>query len=251
MFSLIINLSDVIFIGLQLEQEFGSLRIGIIYLCSGFTGSLMSALFVQGIPEVGSSGALFGLLGAMLSGLIRNWKTYNDKFTALVVLCLVATINFCLGLLPHVDNFSNVGGFVSGFLLGFVLFFDPCLVQVPQNKKGLFEYNEKSSMNFKQKLDKPVLRSISLVLFALLVAGCVVAILHGENLNNQCSWCHYVNCIPSKRWSCNVKALLPCEVRKTANRSILTCKSNGKSTVYTFTNLSEAMIRDLCSEICY
>ncbi|KAI3837965.1 hypothetical protein MKX03_037032 [Papaver bracteatum] len=251
MFSLIINLSGVIFIGLQLEREFGSLRIGMIYLCSGFTGSLMSALFVQDIPEVGSSGALFGLLGAMLSGLIRNWKFYSDKFTALVVLCLAATINFSLGVLPHVDNFSNVGGFVSGFLLGFVLFFDPRLLQVPQNKKGLFEYKEKRSMNFKQKLDKPVLRSISLVLFALLVAGGIVAVLHGENLNNQCSWCHYVNCIPSKRWSCNVKASLPCEVRKTANQSILTCKSNGKSRVYTFTNLSEARIRDLCSEICY
>ncbi|MCL7029668.1 hypothetical protein MKW94_022161, partial [Papaver nudicaule] len=210
-FSLIINLTGVIFIGLQLEQEFGSWRIGIIYLCSGIIGSLVSALFVQNIPEVGSSGALFGLLGAMLSGIIRNWKTYSDKFTALVILCLVAAINLSLGLLPHVDNFSNIGGFLSGFLLGFVLFFDPRVAQVPQNKKGLFEYKEKSKINFKQKLDKPVLRSISLILFALLVAGGVVAILHGENLNNHCSWCHYANCIPSKRWSCNVKALVPCE----------------------------------------
>ncbi|KAI3940019.1 hypothetical protein MKW98_029795 [Papaver atlanticum] len=47
----------------------------------------MSALFVQDIPGVGSSGALFGLLGEMLSRLIRNWKIYRDKFTSLVVLC--------------------------------------------------------------------------------------------------------------------------------------------------------------------
>ncbi|KAI3837085.1 hypothetical protein MKW98_005418 [Papaver atlanticum] len=74
-----------------LSCEF-AVRIRIIYLCAGFTGSLMSALFVQDIPEVGSSGALFGLLGEMLSGLIRNWKIYRDKFTSLVVLCGVIGI---------------------------------------------------------------------------------------------------------------------------------------------------------------
>lgn len=48
-------------------------------MCSAVVGSLVSALFVQNTPEVGSSGALFGLLGAMLSGIIRNWEIYSDK----------------------------------------------------------------------------------------------------------------------------------------------------------------------------
>ncbi|XP_026410686.1 uncharacterized protein LOC113305912 [Papaver somniferum] len=39
------------------------------------------------------------------------------------------------------------------------------------------------------------------------------------------------------------------EVSKTANQSILTCKSNRKSRVHTFTNLSKAGIRNLCSVI--
>lgn len=34
-------------------------------------------------------------------------------------------INLAVGILPHVDNFAHIGGFVSGFLLGFVLLLRP------------------------------------------------------------------------------------------------------------------------------
>lgn len=54
-------------------------RIGAIYILSAFLGSLVAALFVQNSPQVCSSGGLFGLLGSMLSGLIRHWKLYTKK----------------------------------------------------------------------------------------------------------------------------------------------------------------------------
>ncbi|KAF6155529.1 hypothetical protein GIB67_017884 [Kingdonia uniflora] len=246
---LVVNLASVIFVGIHLEQEFGPLRIGVIYMLSALFGSLGSAFFVQNIPAVGSSGALFGLLGALLSGLIRNWKVYSDKFAVLAALVLVALVNFGLGLLPHVDNFSNMGGFVSGFLLGLALLFNPHVEQVAQNKKGLFEYNEKISLSFKHKLDKPVLRSVSLVLFTIIVAGGVIGVIHGFNANKYCSWCHYANCVPSKRWSCNEK-IIPCEVTVSAGRLTLTCKRNDKFQTFPFTNISQARIADLCSQIC-
>ena len=50
-----------------------------VYILSAFFGSLVAALFLQNSPAVGSSGALFGLLGSMLSSLIYNWKIYTDK----------------------------------------------------------------------------------------------------------------------------------------------------------------------------
>lgn len=34
-------------------------------------------------------------------------------------------INLTVGILPHVDNFSHVGGFISGFLFGFMLLLCP------------------------------------------------------------------------------------------------------------------------------
>uniref|UniRef100_A0A2N9G812 RHOMBOID-like protein n=1 Tax=Fagus sylvatica TaxID=28930 RepID=A0A2N9G812_FAGSY len=167
---LVINLCSVIFIGVLLEQEFGPFRIGVLYILSAFVGTLVAALFVKNSPVVGSSGALYGLIGAMLSVLIRNWKIYTNKFESLASLFFVSMINFVLGLLPYVDNFSNIGGFISGFLLGFVLLFSPQLSEVAQNKAGLFEYGVKDSIKskLKQKLDKPVLRSFSLLLFGLM-----------------------------------------------------------------------------------
>jgi membrane associated rhomboid family serine protease len=55
-------------------------RIGIIYLLSGFGGSVLSALFLRNhYISVGASGALFGLLGSMLSELIMNWTIYSNK----------------------------------------------------------------------------------------------------------------------------------------------------------------------------
>ena len=56
-----------------------AVRIGAIYLLSGFGGSILSSLFIQRSISVGASGALFGLLGAMLSELITNWNIYTHK----------------------------------------------------------------------------------------------------------------------------------------------------------------------------
>lgn len=52
-----------------------------LYIVSGFGGSLMSALFIQSGISVGASGALFGLLGGMLSELLTNWTIYANKVT--------------------------------------------------------------------------------------------------------------------------------------------------------------------------
>ena len=40
---------------------------------------MLSALFIQTNISVGASGAVFGLLGGMLSELITNWTLYANK----------------------------------------------------------------------------------------------------------------------------------------------------------------------------
>jgi membrane associated rhomboid family serine protease len=54
-------------------------RIAIIYIVSGVGGSVLSSLFIRNNISVGASGALFGLLGAMLSELFTNWTIYSNK----------------------------------------------------------------------------------------------------------------------------------------------------------------------------
>jgi membrane associated rhomboid family serine protease len=54
-------------------------KVGLVYLISGVGGSVLSVLFIRNGVSVGASGALFGLLGAMLSELITNWTIYSNR----------------------------------------------------------------------------------------------------------------------------------------------------------------------------
>lgn len=56
-----------------------AVKIAILYVLSGFGGSLLSSINLHSAISVGASGALFGLLGAMLSELITNWTIYANK----------------------------------------------------------------------------------------------------------------------------------------------------------------------------
>lgn len=40
-----------------------------------------------------------------------------------------------------------------------------------------------------------------------------MAVIWGINANNYCSWCKYINCIPTEKWSCNERAPA-CEVSR-------------------------------------
>ncbi|XP_052626788.1 RHOMBOID-like protein 2 [Lactuca sativa] len=76
---LVANMLSLVRIGICLEQQFGFLRVELIYMLSRFGGSALSSLFLQNNILVGASGALFGLLGTMLSELITNWTIYSNQ----------------------------------------------------------------------------------------------------------------------------------------------------------------------------
>ncbi|KAL3623060.1 Retinoblastoma-like protein 1 [Castilleja foliolosa] len=140
LFHLLANMLSLIVIGIRLEQEFG---------------------FVANI-SVGASGALFGLLGGMLSELITNWTIYANKVAALLTLVIIIAINLAVGILPHVDNFAHIGGFLSGFLLGFVFLMRPHFGWANQ-RRALAGYTSISDTS-KFKTYQRVLWLLSLIL---------------------------------------------------------------------------------------
>ncbi|CAK9173069.1 unnamed protein product [Ilex paraguariensis] len=175
-----------------------ALLVGVIYLLSGLGGSILSSLFIERSISVGASGALFGLLGAMLSELLTNWTIYANKAGALFTLVVIILINLAIGILPHVDNFAHIGGFLTGFLLGFVLLLRP--------QFGWLERQHlpaDARMKSKYTIYQLVFLLVSLI---LLIAGFtlgLVMVFRGENANDHCSWCHYLSCVPTSRWNCN------------------------------------------------
>lgn len=244
---LLANMLSLLFIGVRLEQEFGFVRIGIVYLLSAFGGSVMSALFIQNGVSVGASGALFGLLGAMLSELITNWTIYANKFAALGTLILIIVVNLAFGLLPHVDNFAHLGGFLSGFLLGFVFLVRPQFgwVNLRDVPPG---HGTNSIAKSKYKPYQYVLGLLGLLLLIIGFTVGLVMLFRGENANKHCSWCHYLDCVPTSRWNCNDRTI-SCQEMDTGNSFTLTC-DDGKTKIYDLANASDSRKRQLCIQQC-
>ncbi|KAF6154481.1 hypothetical protein GIB67_028373 [Kingdonia uniflora] len=196
---LLANMLSLIFIGIRLEQQFGFVRIGVIYLLSGFGGAVLSALFIRDNNiSVGASGALFGLLGAMLSELLTNWTIYTNKAAAVLTLVFIIAINLAVGLLPRVDNFAHIGGFMSGFLLGFVLLLRPQFGWVERRNLPA-DVRVKS----KHKAYQYIFCFGSLVLLVVGFTVGLVMLFRGENGNDHCSWCHYLDCVSTSKWKCD------------------------------------------------
>ena len=112
-------------IGWNLEYEIGKIKFLIIYLGSGLCGNILSAFgdMITGEYAVsaGASGAVFGIIGALLYVAIRN----RGKIGTVTGRGLVLMIGLSLyyGLTNSgVDNLAHVGGLVSGFILGVLLY---------------------------------------------------------------------------------------------------------------------------------
>nr|XP_043638229.1 RHOMBOID-like protein 2 [Erigeron canadensis] len=197
LFHIFANMLSLLGVGIRLEQEFGFIRIGLLYVISGLGGSLLSSLFIRKSISVGASGALFGLLGAMLSELVTNWSVYANKLTAITTLILMIVINLMVGILPHVDNFAHIGGFVTGFLLGFILLARPQFDWiVPPGYYG-------HPMKPQYKLYQCILLGLSVIaLFAIFTTGFILLFRKVDG-NDYCSWCHYLSCVPTPLWSCD------------------------------------------------
>ncbi|KAE8724279.1 Thiol-disulfide oxidoreductase DCC isoform 1 [Hibiscus syriacus] len=179
---LAVNMMSLLFLGIRLEQEFGFLRIGPLYMISGLGGSLASALS-QGRKKtisVGASGALFGLLGAMLSELITNWSNYTNKCSALSTMVLIICLNLAVGFLPQVDNSAHIGGFISGLLAGFVLLIRPQFEYIsPRHVPEGYRIKHKVP---KHRLYQYVLFGIALVLLIIGFAVGLERLLAGKTI---------------------------------------------------------------------
>ncbi|XBI24750.1 RHOMBOID-like protein 1 [Triticum dicoccoides] len=243
------NMLSLLMIGIRLEKEFGFLRIGTLYVISGVGGSLLSALFMVSNISVGASGALFGLLGSMLSELITNWTIYENKCAALLTLVMIIVINLAVGILPHVDNFAHIGGFVSGFFLGFVLLMRPQFGYINQKNSRLGVHS--GTPKSKYKIYQIVLLVIALV---ILICGFItgfVLLMQGFDASQQCSWCHYLSCVPTSQWDCNKAPSNYCLSSQLGDQLNLTCQSTGKTETYVISSPSNPeAVKHLCLGLC-
>jgi rhomboid protease GluP len=97
---------------------FGVYRTIVLYLVTGVAGFLASSL-LGGNPSVGASGAICGLIGALLVwGHRRGGAAGNELKRRMAMWALfILVYGF---VYPRIDNWGHGGGFVSGLALGWV-----------------------------------------------------------------------------------------------------------------------------------
>lgn len=108
------------YFGSRAELLLGRVRYLVLYFISGICGGLCS-IFLSGYPAIGASGAIFGLLGAMLILTREKGSRYTGMNYATMI--LLAFTALAMGFLDvGVDNWAHLGGFLSGALVFFLMF---------------------------------------------------------------------------------------------------------------------------------
>ena len=132
------NMVMLFFLGSILEEEIGGFKYFLLYFVSGLAGNLLSAAMDlktgEFVVSAGASGAIFGVIGALLIIVAKNHghlRTLNGRGMVFMVVCSLYHGFTSTG----VDNMAHIGGLVSGILLAFILY------RKRQGKSSAVEWN--------------------------------------------------------------------------------------------------------------
>ena len=117
---LVCNIYSLYIIGTEIENLFGKIKYLIIFIGSGVCGSLLSMAFTHNTVSAGASGAIFGLLGALLY-FGYYYRAYLGNSIRKSILPVIA-INLVIGFMSNgIDNAAHIGGLIGGILLSMLV----------------------------------------------------------------------------------------------------------------------------------
>ena len=120
------NMLVQILMGNAVERNLGYIKYLILYMAAGVGGNVISVLYdrAQGVNtySVGASGAVFGVMGALLVLIIRGRKKLRTGSSMLVRAGFAVFYAVYAGFrTPYTDNAAHVGGLAFGVVLGVLL----------------------------------------------------------------------------------------------------------------------------------
>lgn len=122
---LALNLYALYVVGPVVESIWGRRMFLLFYVLCALGGSTGSFLF--SFKSVGASGAIFGLVGALLAGTRAHHPVLDRRARAIVPqLGMFVVINLVFGFVTsaggyNIDNAAHIGGLVVGLWLGFLV----------------------------------------------------------------------------------------------------------------------------------
>lgn len=132
------NLVSLYVVGPLVERLVGSAGFTLLYLVAGVAGNLVSlAWHPHGQITVGASGAIFGVLGALLGFILPQWRHVPRDLTmnllgngVLVIVANLAITHF----VPRIDNAAHMGGLAAGAACGLLLS-QPLTPRTPRRRR--------------------------------------------------------------------------------------------------------------------
>lgn len=120
------NMLVLFFIGNDLERAVGRIKYLMFYFGSGLVGGIVSQLYYNQTGAlntvcVGASGAIFGVMGAMLCVLVRNKGRVQNVVLSRYIVGVVLSV--LTGFTTKgVSQSAHIGGLIGGFLLAVLLY---------------------------------------------------------------------------------------------------------------------------------
>lgn len=106
--------------GEQIEQEWGKIQFLVLYLSAGLIGSIVSTvanmLGNDLVVSAGASGAIYGLIGAIVFLTIVSPKRRRRILSVQILFIIGGGILLTLRT-NGIDNWAHFGGFLGGFLI--------------------------------------------------------------------------------------------------------------------------------------
>lgn len=104
------NMFALYWLGMAVEQAIGSVRFLLVYLAAGLAGSAGALLFTNPLQvTVGASGAIFGIMGALL--ILEYLATGSFAGQAMSMIVINLALSFAI---PNVSVGGHLGGLVGG-----------------------------------------------------------------------------------------------------------------------------------------
>jgi rhomboid protease GluP len=116
------NMYALYALGPTLEGHYGHTRYLALYGLAGFAGNVLSFRFTEA-NSLGSSTAIFGLLGAYGVFLYQNRKLLGGRAQrGLINIITIAIINLAIGMTPgsQIDNWGHIGGLAGGTIFAWI-----------------------------------------------------------------------------------------------------------------------------------
>lgn len=111
------NMFALYWLGTVVEEALGTGRFLLVYFASGLAGSAGALVFSSPVAvTVGASGAIFGIMGALLVLEYMTTGSFAGQAMGLIVINMVITFT-----IPNISVGGHLGGLIGGIAATYVL----------------------------------------------------------------------------------------------------------------------------------